>query len=57
MEEDKVNYFLFLTILYRQANHKVLVLVQAAKCQSYTEVVALASSSKELQQIVKYTLK
>ena len=38
--------------LYRQAKHKVSNLVHTAKCQSYTERIALASSSKELHQIV-----
>ena len=38
--------------LYRQANHKVSRLVHTAKCKSYTERIALASSSKELHQIV-----
>ena len=38
--------------LYRQAKHKVLKLVHTAKCQFYTERIALASSSKELHQIV-----
>ena len=38
--------------LYRQAKHKVLILVHTAKCKFYTERIALASSSKELHQIV-----
>ena len=38
--------------LYRQAKHKVSKLVHSAKCKSYTERIALASSSKELHQIV-----
>ena len=38
--------------LYRQAKHKVSKLVHTAKCISYTEGIALASSSKELHQIV-----
>ena len=38
--------------LYRQAKHKVSKLVHTAKCKSYTERIALASSSKELHQIV-----
>ena len=38
--------------LYRQANHKVSKLVHTAKCKFYTERIALASSSKELHQIV-----
>ena len=42
--------------LCRQAKHKVSKLVHTAKCKSYTERIALASSSKELHQIVN-TLK
>ena len=38
--------------LYRQAKHKVSKLVHTAKCKHYTERIALASSSKELHQIV-----
>ena len=38
--------------LYIQAMHKVSILVHTAKCQSYTEGIALSSSSKELHQIV-----
>ena len=38
--------------LYGQANHKVSKLVRTAKCKPYTERIALASSSKELHQIV-----
>ena len=38
--------------LYRQAKHKVSKLVHTAKCKYYTERIALASSSKELNQIV-----
>ena len=38
--------------LYRQAKYKVSKLVHTAKCKSYTERIALASSSKELHQIV-----
>ena len=38
--------------LYRQAKHKVSKLVHSAKCEYYTEGIALASSSKELNQIV-----
>ena len=38
--------------LYRQARHKVSKLVHAANCKFYTERIALASSSKELHQIV-----
>ena len=35
-----------------QAKHKVSILVHTAKCKFYTERIALASSSKELHQIV-----
>ena len=38
--------------LYGQAKHKVSKLVHTAKCKFYTERIALASSSKELYQIV-----
>ena len=38
--------------LYRQAKHKDSKLVHTAKCKFYTERIALASSSKELRQIV-----
>ena len=38
--------------LYRQVKHKASKLVHTAKCKSYTEKIALASSSKELHQIV-----
>ena len=38
--------------LYRQAKHKDAKLVHTAKCKSYTERIALASSIKELHQIV-----
>ena len=38
--------------LYGQAKHKVSKLVHTAKCKFYTEKIALASSSKELHQIV-----
>ena len=38
--------------LYRQAKHKVSKLVHSAKCKFGTEGIALASSSKELHQIV-----
>ena len=38
--------------LYSQAKHKVSNLVQTDKCKFYTERIALASSSKELHQIV-----
>ena len=37
--------------LYRQAKHKVSRIVHTARCQSYSERIALASSSKELHQI------
>ena len=38
--------------LYGQAKHKVSKLVHTAKCESYTERIALASFNKELHQIV-----
>ena len=38
--------------LYRQVKHKVSNLVNTAKYISYAEIIALASSSKELHQIV-----
>ena len=38
--------------LYRQAKHKASILVHSAKCKFYTERIAMASSSKELHQIV-----
>ena len=38
--------------LYGQAKHKVSKLVHTAKCKFYTERISLASSSKELHQIV-----
>ena len=38
--------------LFRQAKHKVTKLVHTDKCKFYTEGIALASSSKELHQIV-----
>ena len=38
--------------LYGQAKHKVSILVHTAKCKFCTERIALASSSKELYQIV-----
>ena len=38
--------------LYRQSKHKVSKLLHTAKCQFYTERIALASSSNELHQIV-----
>ena len=49
MEEHKVNYF---QDLYGQEKHKVSKLVHSAKCKFYNERIALASSSKELHQIV-----
>ena len=49
MEEHKVNYF---KDLYRQARHKVSKLVHRVKYKFYTERLALASSSKQLNQIV-----
>ena len=38
--------------LQRQSNHKVSKLAHTAKCQFYTDRIALASSSKGLHQIV-----
>ena len=38
--------------LHRQAKHKVSKLVHSAKCKLYTVRIALASSCKELHQIV-----
>ena len=38
--------------LYRQAKHNVSKFVHTAKCRYYTERISLASSSKELHQIV-----
>ena len=38
--------------LYRQARHMSSKLVHTAKCKFYTERITLASSSKELHQIV-----
>ena len=38
--------------LYRQARHKVSILVHTANCKFYNEGIALASSSKELHKIV-----
>ena len=38
--------------LYRQAKHKVSSLVHTVKYKFYIEIIALASSSKELHQIV-----
>ena len=38
--------------VYRQAKHKVSKLVHAAKCKFHTERIVLASSSKELHEIV-----
>ena len=50
MEEHKVNYF---KDLYRQAKkHKVTKFVHTAKCKFHAERIALASSSKELHQVV-----
>ena len=37
--------------LYRQAKHKVSILVHTAKCKLYTERIALTSSSIEQRQI------
>ena len=49
MEEQKLTIF---KDLYRQAKHKVSKLVHTANCEFCTEIIALASSSKELHQIV-----
>ena len=49
MEEHKVNYF---QGLVQTGKHKVSNLMHSAKCKFYTEIIALASSSKELHQIV-----
>ena len=49
MEEHKLTIF---KDLYRQVKHKVSILVHTAKCKFFTEGIALASSSKELHQIV-----
>ena len=49
MEEHKLNYFLGLVQTARRNNSK---LVHTAKCKFYTERISLASSSKELHQIV-----
>ena len=38
--------------LYKKAEHKVSILLQTARCKFYTERIALASSNKELNQIV-----
>ena len=38
--------------LYGQAKHKISKLVHTSKCKFYTERISLASSSKELHQIV-----
>ena len=49
MEEHKVSYF---HGLVRTGKAQGLKLVDSAKCKFYTEIIALASSSKELNQIV-----
>ena len=49
MENTKLTIF---KDLYGQAKHKIFRLVHTAKCKSYTERMALSSSSKELHQIV-----
>ena len=49
MEEHKVNYFQGLVQTGKAQGFK---LVHSAKCKFYTERIALASSSKELHQIV-----
>ena len=38
--------------MYRQAKHEASKLAHTAKCKFYTERIGLASSSKELHQIV-----
>ena len=48
MEEHKVNYF---QGLVQTGKAQVFKTVHTAKCKFYTERIALASSSKELQQI------
>ena len=49
--EEMVEHKIFMD-LYRQAKHKVSKLVHTAKCRFYIERIALASSGKELHQIV-----
>ena len=49
MEEHKVKYF---QGLVRTGKAQSFKLVHTAKCKCYTEGIALASSSKELHQIV-----
>ena len=49
MEEHKVNY---LQGLVQTGKTQVSKLVHAAKCKFYTERIALASSGKELHQII-----
>ena len=49
MEEHKVNYF---QGLVQTGKAQGLKLVHSAKCKFHTERIALASSSKELHQIV-----
>ena len=49
MEEHKVNYF---QGLVRTGKAQCFKLEHTAKCKFYTESIALASSSKELHQIV-----
>ena len=49
MKEHKVNYF---QGLVQTGKHKDSILVHTAKCKSYTERIALTSSSNELHQIV-----
>ena len=46
------HYYYYYYYLYRQAKHKVSKLVHTAKYQFFTERIALASSIKELHQIV-----
>ena len=52
--ERKCRYtrFTIFKDLYRQAKHKASKLGHTAKCKFYTERIALASSCKELHQIV-----
>ena len=40
--------------LYRQAKHKVSKLVHTAKCQFYTERIALASSNNASNQLLSH---
>ena len=49
MEEHKVNYF---QGLVQTGKHKVSKVAHTDKCKFYTQRIALASSSKEVHQIV-----